>query len=504
MSLAGLMRRIWQGHVAIAGWLLASGAVLAQPASPVTTPAAPLAGGSPALLGNYGDVQVLMIDLPNALQLANAGNPTIAVARARVQEALVALRATQLAWLPDLQGGAAYLRHDGEIQNSTGLVFPTSKSSLFVGGGAVLNLDTSQALFAPLVARRLAQAQSAAARTVTDNVQLDVALAYLSLLHVYGALAVNADTLGRAQELLTNAEAAKDAGLARSTADPPRARTEVEQRKLQRIDLEGQAAVASARLAQLLLLQPTVDLRPAEATVVPITLVPVNGPLDDLVAVGLMNRPELAESRSLVAAALARWRQARVGPFIPQFQVSYLAGDFGGGLNSSMADFNARGDGTAQMMWVFHNLGAGDVLAARGRRIQYNEANLHVIEVQAQVAAEVTSAAKLVRSRQRTLQLAQDSVLQATEMWRRLREAAFGTMGREMLFNAVEPLLAEQALDQARTHYLDEVIAYDQDQFRLYWAMGQPPLAALPQATAQPVEVTTTPPAYVPPAKAGK
>jgi len=454
-------------------------------------------------LGSNGDVQLLQIDLPTALRLANADNPTIALARERVQEALANLRQAQVLWLPDLQGGAAYFRHDGEIQNSTGVVFPTSKSSLFMGGGAVLTLNTSEAIFGPLVARRLTQAQSAAAQGVANNVQLDVALAYLDLLHDYGRLAINADTLGRAQEMLDRAEAAKRAELAKTTADPPRARTEVEQRKLQRINLEGQAAVASARLAQLLVLQPTVDLRPAEPTVVPITLVPVGGSLDDLVATALLTRPELAESRSLVAASLARWRQSRVGPFIPQMQVSYLAGDFGGGLNETMSNFNARGDGTASMTWVFHSLGAGDVAQARARRAQYNEANLHVFEVQAQVGAEVTAAAKLVRSHERSLGLAQDSVNQAVEMWRRLREASFGLADpKRQLFDALEPLLAEQALDQARTSYLDEVIGYNQAQFRLYWAMGQPPISALPQATPQPgVAVPTMPTPYVPPAQ---
>ena len=86
---------------------------------------------------------------------------------------------------------------------------------------------------------------------------------------------------------------------------------------------------------------------------------PVDGSLDELVATGLMNRPELAESRALVEAALARWRQARVGPFIPRLEVSYLGGDFGGGRNASLSNFDARGDGLAQATWELHGLGMG-------------------------------------------------------------------------------------------------------------------------------------------------
>src|SRR5207302_944948 len=145
---------------------------------------------------------------------------------------------------------------------------------------------------------------------------------------------------------------------------------------------------------QLLLLQPTTDLRPADSAVVPISLVAADTPLDTLVATGLLNRPELAESHALVLAALARWRQARVGPLLPRLEITYFAGDFGGGVNDEVSHFSGRGDGTAQAVWQLHNLGFGDVAQARLRRSQYNQANYHVLEVQAQVAAEITAAAQ--------------------------------------------------------------------------------------------------------------
>ncbi len=208
-----------------------------------------------------------------------------------------------------------------------------------------------------------------------------------------------------------------------------------------------------------------------------------------------MNRPELAESRSLVAASLARWRQARLGPLFPRLDVSYLAGDFGGGINDNTVEFRGRGDGLAQAIWTLRNFGLGDLARARASRAQYDQANLHVVEVQAQVAADVVTAANLALSRRRSLESAQLGVQQAEEMWRRLMrwtvEFGFRTVGK---YEALELLLAEQALDQARKQYLAEVIEYNQQQFRLYWALGQPPLHALPKATALPVAVPVTPP----------
>jgi hypothetical protein len=142
------------------------------------------------------------------------------------------------------------------------------------------------------------------------------------------------------------------------------------------------------------------------------------------------------------------------------------------------------------------------VALAHVRRSQYNQANYHVMEVQAQVAAEVTAAAQLVRRRARAIEPVQEAVREALETYRRLQVAAFGLATREGLLNSLEPLIAEQTLAQTRSRYLTQVIEYNKAQFRLYRALGQPPLEALPEAVAKPVEVPVAPPRYEPPVQA--
>jgi outer membrane protein TolC len=444
--------------------------------------------------------EAMPIDLLTALTVGDANNPVIALARDRVREAYFLWQEAKVAWLPTLQAGPQWNRHDGQIQNSTGLVFTTSKQNLYLNGGGTLIWDAPTVLFGPLIARRLVEAQQASSRAVTDNVQLDIALTYLDLLQIYGELAVNADTLARAEDMMRLAESAERAGLGKTAADANRARTEVNLRRQERIDMIGQAAVISARLARLLLLQPTVDLRPVEPTVVPITLVPPCAPLEDLVALGLQQRPEVVEGQALAGAAQARWRQAKLAPFLPHFEATYYGGYFGGGIDDQLHNFSARSDGTLQAYWRFRNLGAGDVAEARVRKTQFSEANWNVVDVQSRVAEEVTAAAKVVETRLASLASAQRAVEQAQEMWRRLRTAAFGLASETRRYDPLEPLLAEQALNQARMGYLNEVIEYNKSQFRLYWALGKPPLCALPKASPQPVDVPVVPiPPYSPP-----
>ena len=255
----------WTGNLAAA-----DGPPRSVRPSPTSAVASPLSSVAGSISHPPPDVEVLPIDLPTALRLVDAANPTIAVARERVREAYAVQRQAEVLWIPDLRVGPSYQRHDGQIQNAIGNVFTTSKSSFFIGGGAVLDVPIAEALFAPLAARQLTAGAAARARAVTIDVQLDVALTYMDLLRVYATLAINADTLTRAEAMLRSAEAADKQGLSKSKADVTRARAEVELRREERIELEGQVGTVSARLTQLLLLAPTVDLRPTEPAVVPI------------------------------------------------------------------------------------------------------------------------------------------------------------------------------------------------------------------------------------------
>lgn len=436
------------------------------------------------------------IDLPTALQLVDANNLTVALAQQRVREAMQRQRQAQVLWLPNLSAGPTYNRYDGRDQNSNGTIFTVSKQSLFVGGSAVLDWDTSQVFFAPLAAQRETEAANAAARAVSSNTQLQAALDYLDLLQVYGSLAVNADTLARADDMLHNAEAAEKAGLSKTTADINRARSEVQVRRVERLQLMAQAGVVSARLAHVLLLRPSVVLRPADPKIVPVTFVEESPGVDELVNIGLTNRPELQEGSAAAAAAQARWRQAQLAPFIPHFAVTYNGGTFGGGVDSQLSDFGAAGYGQATAYWELHNLGAGDAALARTRETQLDEASIALADLRAQVAEDVTAAYRDVQASWQSLESAQLAVEQASETWRRLRAASFGLVGAEHQYDPLQPLIAERDLAQARLDYLGAVIDYDKAQVRLYWSLGQPPREGIGQFHEQKLHVPVIPAPY--------
>ena len=338
------------------------------------------------------DANTLPIDLPTALRLANASNPTIAIAEVRVREALARVDQADALKLPNLSVGGIYNRHDGLDQNRKAELFRISRGSAFAGGGASLRVDLAEAYFQPLVARRLAEAEAASARATTNNTQLDVVSAYFDLVQANALLEINADILARAEEILKAAKSGEKQGLIKTAADVNRAETEVSLRKLERQELTARAAIASAGLVRLLLLDPVVTLVPADPAAVPIDLIPTDSSVNTLVEQAIRDRPELLSAAAQVDAADVRARQARLSPLIPKLQADYLGGGFGGGKNGAISNPEGRSDLYAQVFWELRGLGFGTAADIRLREAERDRAALVVVAAKAQVAAEVSAA----------------------------------------------------------------------------------------------------------------
>jgi outer membrane protein TolC len=462
------------------------------PAAPATAAKAPASTDSPLTLTSaaepsapspsvsrpaYAQLETHPIDLPTVLRLVDANSPTVGFARARVAEAQARVQQAEVQWLPNLQVGAAYNRFDGQTQNQRGEVFGVSRANLFYGGGPALTLNVADALYGPLIARRVRSAAQLQQAATTLAAEQEAGLAYLDLVQLHAQLQVNADTLARAEEMLTAAESAKQANLDRSAGDVQRARTEVLLRRTERLDLEARAAATSARLGRLLYLQPNVKLVPADLAVAPLTLVDPSRTLDDLLATALDGRPDLAAGREVIAAAWERVRQAKREPFIPKIAVQNQTGGYGGGLNDDLADFGARNALSVQLFWEVRNLGFGNAAGVAERRAAADQARYQLAEVQARAAAEVVEAAQTAAAKFEAIAPAAEAVKEATELYRINKSGVQNVVGANNLFDALRPLQAIQALNTARLNYLSAVTDHNRAQLRLLAATGTPPAA---------------------------
>lgn len=429
------------------------------------------------------------IDLPTALRLANAQNLQVALAREQIRQALARVEAAQVLWLPSIRGGLNYNRHDGAIQAVDGTQFNTSRGAFYSGLGAGVygagtpmipgiyaNFHLTDALFQPLAARQSAGARNRAAIAATNDALLDVSLAYLELLRAHEELAIAEGIQARVQTLaeITAHYARTGQGL---QADADRLQAELMLRKNDVLRGEEACQVASARLAQLLHLDPTIFLEPIEPAVVPLDLTPPEIPLTELVAQGLSRRPELAESRLLVAEAVTRLRRERLAPLLPSVLLGTSYGAMSAGINTNMAPGTGRLDADAVAYWELRNLGLGDRAARDGAGSMVRQAQVKQLAVMDQISREVTEASAQSQARRRQIEIAREGVQAAVESHQRNLDRIEAAKGLP-----IEALQSVQALANAQREYLRSLVDYDAAQFALYRALGWPVRLDLPAA----------------------
>jgi outer membrane protein TolC len=347
-------------------------------------------------------------------------------------------------------------------------------------------LRFSDAIFEPRAANRVVAASQADVQTATNNAVLAASEAYFDLLLASGLLAIEREATANAHTLagITASYAKSGAGL---EADHQRILTELDRRRGNIEDAVGQLEVVSANLVRLLVLDPNQVLAPVEPGETVFRLLPDETPLDDMIVQGLHQRPELASAQELVQATLLRLKQARLRPLVPSLAFSYAGGGFGGGPNAFFGNFGTRGDATVSLFWELQNLGFTDRAIARRSQAEHQTAALRLIKVENQVAADVTTAYKARLAASRRMVQAAPAVTKGLESVRlnmlNIQRGA-GLPGATRPIEVLQPI---QALAQARIDYLNAVLAYNRAQFRLYRALGQPPLLPSPSEPPSPV-----------------
>jgi outer membrane protein TolC len=429
----------------------------------------------------YAKLETLPIDLPTVIRLTDEKNPAIGFARARAEEAEARLAGTEVLWIPNLSIGTTYNRFDGQTQNQRGDVFNVSRANLFGGGGAALTLDIADAIYRPLIERRSASAERDRSQAAVLGAELESVQAYLDLVQLYAQLEINRATLAKTEAILKLAKEAKEAKTDRNAGDVHRSQTEALLRRTEGIELEGRIGQASARLGRLLLLEPHVKLVPAERTLVPITLIEPETTLDALVQTALQNRPDLAAARESIAAAWERVRRAEVSPLVPKLVVQNQTGAYGGGLNDDLQNFQARNALGAQLFWEVRNLGFGNRAEIAERKAGLEQSHFQLIEVRARMASDIVESAQVAAARFESLDLAERSVKEATELYRISKEGIANVVDAKNLFDALRPLQAIQVLNQSQLSYANAVAEYNKAQYRLFVQLGCPVSQAIPQ-----------------------
>jgi outer membrane protein TolC len=473
----------WQPAVSATSEQSGQYELVAGQAPPAPLPAeAAAAQPHPALLpGTAASVDARPIDLGSALALVAGQNPQVNFARARARESYAAIDSAESIWLPNLQAGANYHHHDGQLQDVGGRAINVNRTSLNGGFGAgavgagtvprpglVLNFHLADAVLGPEIARRTAWASRHALDATINDQLLSVALAYLDLLEAHQRLAIARGTLSNTDELteITAKFAESGQGL---RADANRAETENALRRNEVLQAEESVAVASARLAELVRFDASMTLQPCEPTVVPLQLADASADARSLVATALSHRPELREQRALVDAACQRLQREKYAPLVPSILLGASYTGFGGGIGADISDVGDRTDFDALALWQVRGLGFGERAARAEASSRVDQARFRQLQTMDRVAREVVEAKAQADSRAQQILVAEDAVRAAESSYRLNSQRISELQGLP-----IETLQAIQALDAAQREYLRAVTDYNEAQFRLHRALGWP------------------------------
>src|SRR5437899_4865251 len=234
---------------------------------------------------------LLTIDLPSALQLAGARNLDVQLARERFSEAYAEEESAIERFFPWAAPGVTYRRHDNLIQNTEGLIEEVHKQSYAPGGTVAAQTDIGDAIFKSLEAHQLTKAARHGVDAQQQETILAAARGYFDLAAAHEAVGVAREALRASTDYAAEIDRAVNAGIA-FKGDALRVQVQQQRDEIVLRRAEENVRLASAKLVQILHLDPIVELMPRNASVVPLSIISVKESLGDLVSQALATRPE--------------------------------------------------------------------------------------------------------------------------------------------------------------------------------------------------------------------
>ena len=429
--------------------LLCSGAALAAADAPV-----------PA--GN-------VIDLPTALRLAGANSLDVQIAREKLAEARAASDSVHQKYFPWIAPTITIRRHENNIQAVNGPILDADKNSLAAGLALTGQVDLGETYYQNLAARQVVRAGEATLITRQREMTYRAAVAYFDLARARAAVSAAEEAARLAGEHARQVVATAEAGLT-FQGDAARVSAAHERSELALSRLRAEQRIAAARLAELLHLDPTVELTPAETDLAPLTLTAPGGEVGLLVARALAARSELDEASARLAAAHAARRGADYGPLVPTLGAQAAFGGLGGGPGTTSPghDCDTSNDYALGLSWRIGPGGIFDRARQRETAARERERALELEKARDAIRRQVVEQHARLSSLAEQIELSRKA-LEAADQAARLSRDRRATGVSAVL----EDLQAEDELARGRRDYLATIADYNQAQYAMRFALGE-------------------------------
>ncbi len=408
------------------------------------------------------------IDLSTALRLAGASNLDVEIARERVNEARAASNAARARFFPWIAPAIVVRRHEENVQDAGGRILDADKQSLAAGLTLNAELDLGETYFQNLVSKQVLKSNEAALSGRQREATFHAAAGYFELARARAAVIASEEAARVAGLHAEQIGVSVEAGLT-FKGDAARARAAHGRAELLLLRARTDQRVAAARLAEILRLDPSVDLVPDEGALAPISLELPGGDLAERIARALAKRPEMDESAARLEGARLNRRAATQGPLIPTLGAQASIGGLGGGPSGSTLtrDFDMSSDFSFGISW---RIGPGGLLDRNRQREMLSR------EKQMEFEREKVRDAirrQVVESHARLYSLAQQVALARKSLDAADQTARLSRDRRETgVSEAFEDLEAEEELARTRRDYLATIAEYNLAQYALRFASG--------------------------------
>ncbi len=451
------------------------------------------------------------INLATALRLSDARPLIVAAAQASVWVAEAQLTRAKVLWVPQLNIGGDYIRHDGGGPDFNKGIMTAPSVNFFYGGAGLWEIVAlTDVFFEPLVKRQMLNSRQWDIQTAKNDSVLLTADAYFRVHQYRGMYAGALYCVKRGRDLVDRV-ASLSAELV-PVVEVERARNMLADTEQQATSARQAWRVASARLTQVLRLNPRAVVVPLEHDHLEITLIDPTRPLPDLHVIALSNRPELASYQALIQAAKDRVRREKGRMYLPNVLINGFqtpdemiqAGIFGLGTNSKLNQWTGRDDVSLQVLWELEALGIGNLARIKEQRGEQSKAMIDFFRIQDMVAMDVTKAQADLQSAAARVEQAERSLRAGIATF----NGSFEGLQHTTRFGDVlvlinrpqEVVYALQLMKADFDAYFTTVAEYNRAQFELFHALGYPAAEITylkPTGKTEPVDLTR--PDYLPP-----
>jgi len=427
---------------------------------------------APLCQGQANAEDTFTVDLPTVLRLARADNLDVRLAQQRIDEAKANHSGAIAKFLPWVTAGVSYRRHEGRTQAVDGTLLDVDKESTTVGPTLTAQVDLGDAIFATLASRQYVTAATAGLSAQETDSTVAAASGYFTLLQAKALVDTHREALATSESYEQQLQAGVEAGVV-FRGDLLRVQTQTRRYDVALSQARQQQRIASARLAELLHLDPAVQLVPQDSELLPIELstsaaVANGAPGAEVVDRALGSRPEIEQAQAQLAGARQAEKSALYGPLIPSLGAQAFLGELGGGRDGASGNFGSSRDYFVGLNWRLGPGGLFDFSRTRAARARVTAAELGLEKVRSSVRRQVVEAQVRIQSAAEQMNAGRTmlaNAMQTLQLTRERKQLGVGVV--------LEDIQAQQEVVRARTDFLTAITEYNKAQYELGRALGE-------------------------------